>query len=302
MSVSIPFQRDFDPVYGEADQVSPLIQRLVAKNPGAFTFTGTGTYIVGHQNVAVIDPGPDMESHISALLSALKGRRVTHILVTHTHMDHSPASRALKAATGAPVYAFGPHGTRRADPGEEVEEGADHEFRPDHQLKDGETVTGEDWTITAVHTPGHTSNHLCFALKEEKALFTGDHVMGWSTTVVSPPDGDMAAYMRSLEKLTLRDDQIYWPTHGLSINQPIPFVQALLEHRRDRESQILECVTGGLKTVPDMVASMYRDVPEYLHPAAARSVLAHIIHMVETRRLHCEGAPTLHNQYELPQS
>ena len=197
MSEAIPYVRDLDFTYGEAAQVSPLIRRVVAPNASVFTFHGTGTYIVGRGNVAIIDAGPDLAQHVDAVLAAVRGETVTHLIVTHTHIDHSPATRHIKAATGAPSFGFGPHA---GGEGPAVEEGADRDFVPDHPLDDGAVIEGCGWTLEAVHTPGHTSNHLCFALKEEQALFSGDHVMGWSTTVVSPPDGDMGAYMTSLGK------------------------------------------------------------------------------------------------------
>lgn len=296
MNTPLSLNRDFDPVYGVAEDVSPLIRRVVAENPSPFTFTGTGTYIIGRGQVAVIDPGPDRTSHVAALEHALEGETVTHILVTHTHSDHSPASAPLKALTGAIIYGFGPHATGRGE-ATMVEEGADRSFKPDVELRHGDIIEGAGWTIEAVHTPGHTSNHLCFALKEEKALFPGDHVMGWSTTVVSPPDGDMAAYMRSLNHLLTRDDAIYYPTHGAPITDPKPFVRGLIRHREDREDQIMACVRDGIDRIPDMVARMYRDVPEYLHRAAARSVLAHIIHMTETRRITTNGPPSESSRY-----
>lgn len=296
----LEFDRRFDPAYGAAEQVSPLIRRVLAENPSAFTFAGTGTYIVGRVKVAVIDPGPDLASHMDALTQALQGETVTHILVTHTHRDHSPASRPLQRLTGAPILAFGPHGTGRENQGDEVEEGADRDFRPDKELRDGDVIRGDGWTLEAVHTPGHTSNHLCFALAEEKALFSGDHVMGWSTTVISPPDGDMAAYMRSLRKLLTRDDAIYWPTHGPAIRNPHDFVRGLIAHREEREAEILAAVAAGRRTIPEIVAEVYRDVPTYLHPAAARSVLAHMIHLVETRRLVTDGPARADGRYEIP--
>ncbi len=218
--MAIPFIKTFEPRYGERVPVTPLIARVVANNPGPFTFMGTGVYIVGGgDDVAVIDPGPDLPEHIEALKRALDGKRVTHILVTHTHSDHSPAAKPLKEWSGAQTYAFGPHGSGKDD-GPKVEAGGDMEFMPDVRLKDGEIVAGNGFTIEAVHTPGHTSNHLCFALKEEQALFTGDHVMGWSTTVVTPPDGDMAQYMDSVRKLEARSDKTLYPTHGAPVTAP----------------------------------------------------------------------------------
>lgn len=289
MPGTIPFNREFDFDYGTASTLSPLVRRVVARNPSAFTFYGTGTYIVGRGKVGIIDPGPPLAEHVEALLAAVRGETVTHIIVTHTHLDHSPAARLIKARTGAATYGFRPHGSRRAGP--KVEEGADHDFTPDHRLRGGDVVAGAGWTLEAVHTPGHTSNHLCFALHEEKTLFSGDHVMAWSTSVISPPDGDMQAYMHSLRKLLARDERIYLPTHGGPVRDPAPFVRSFIAHREEREAQILACLHRGQTTIPEMVKTMYAEVPEFLHPAAARSVLAHLIHMVETGRVGCSGPP-----------
>ena len=297
MADPIPFVREIAFEYGRTDTLTPLIRRVVAKNPSAFTFHGTGTYIVGHGEVAVIDPGPALDAHVQALLAAVEGEKVSHILITHTHLDHSPAARALQATTGAPTYGFGPHGGGGDSP---VEEGGDMEFAPDVVVKDGDVIRGRGWTMEAVHTPGHTSNHLCFALKEENALFSGDHVMGWSTTVVSPPDGDMRAYMASLDKLLARNETVFWPTHGPAIREPKRFVRALAAHRHLRETQIADCVRAGLVTIPEMVERMYAGVPRNLHGAAAHTVLAHIIHMVETGRLKTDGLPSRTGRYRLP--
>ncbi|MBM3554711.1 MAG: MBL fold metallo-hydrolase [Alphaproteobacteria bacterium] len=298
MAVEIPFIRDFETDYGSLVEVSPSIRRVVARNPGLFTFKGTGTYIVGRGQVAVIDPGPDLVEHVEALKNALRGETVSHILVTHTHIDHSPAAKALKAATGAPTLGFGPHGGERG--GDKVEEGGDHDFRPDHALADGDVVSGRGWTFTALHTPGHTSNHLCYALKEEAALFSGDHVMGWSTTVISPPDGDMRAYMASLDKLRGRSERRFIPTHGAPIPEPGRYVEALIAHRREREGEILACLRTGPATIPEMVKVIYAQVDPRLHGAAARSVFAHIRHMVEDGRVKAEGPPALATLYRLP--
>ncbi len=300
MSTEIPFVREDDVKYGASQSLSPLVRRVIANNPGPFTYNGTGTFIVGNDEVAVIDPGPDLATHVDALLSALDGVAVSHILVTHTHRDHSPAARLLKQKTGAPTYGFGPHGSGRPESGGQIEEGADHDFHPDHPLRHGDVIEGDGWSFETVHTPGHTSNHLCFALREEKTLFTGDHVMGWSTTVIVPPDGDMQAYMRSLDLLLKRDDKIYRPCHGPAINEPGPFVDAYIAHRRDREAQILTCLTGGPSSIAGMVEVMYADVPSFLHPAAQRSVHAHLVHMVETGRAKCDGPPRLESDYRLP--
>ena len=275
--MAIPFIRQFDPRYGEEVRVTKLISRIVANNPGPFTFMGTGVYIVGDKDVAVIDPGPDQPEHVEALKRALGGRRVTHILLTHAHSDHSPAAKPLKEWSGAPTYAFGPHNTGRDEDGPRVEAGGDMDFVPDIRVTDREIIAGNGFTFEAVHTPGHTSNHMSYALKEEKALFTGDHVMGWSTTVVTPPDGDMADYIASIEKLERRDDAILYPTHGAPVTDPKPFLAAYREHRLDREAQVLESIAGGRDTIPAMVEHMYADVDKRLHPAASRSVLAHLI-------------------------
>lgn len=290
MAAEIPFNRTPDQPPGEARAVSPLIRRIVAPNPGAFTFHGTGTYIVGHGKVAVIDPGPMIDSHLDALARALDGETVTHILVTHTHIDHSPLARPLQRRVGAPIWGCGPHGSGRHEQGAKVEEGGDREFVPDTQLRRGDTVEGDGWTITAVPTPGHTSNHLCFALREENALFTGDHVMGWSTSIVSPPDGDMRAYMASLDLLLGRDDAVYWPTHGGPVRDPKRFVAAFVAHRREREAAILACIRGGIGRIRDMVPRIYGDtIPPQLYPAAARSVFAHVIDLAERGVIAADG-------------
>lgn len=269
--------------YGLLGARSPLVRRLLARNPSPFTFTGTGTFVVGRGTVAVIDPGPDDPAHVAALLAGLAGETVSHIVVTHTHMDHSPAARAVQAATGAVITGCAP--LALSDDGPRADAGFDAYYAPDSVMADGDSIAGPGWTLTAVATPGHTSNHLCFALAQEKALFTGDHVMGWSTTVVAPPDGDMAAYMASLRKLLERDDAIYHPTHGEPVMDPQRFVRHLLSHRKQRENQIVRGITEGLVTVPAMVAAMYAMVDERLHPAAGRSVLAHLIDLEQRGRV-----------------
>ena len=290
--MAIPFDRSFEAPYGEIQRVSPMVTRLVAHNPGPFTFRGTGVYIVGAneqaRDVAVVDPGPLIPEHLDALKRALAGKRVTHILVTHTHSDHSPAAQPLKEWTGASTYGFGPHGSGKDD-GVKVEEGGDRAFAPDVFVRDGDVIEGNGFTVDCVYTPGHTSNHMCYALREEKALFTGDRVMGWSTTVVAPPDGDMAQYMKSLRKLLARDDCIFYPTHGAPIRDPKPFLQAYIDHRLEREAQILACVRDGVSSIPEMVARMYADVDKRLHPAAARSVLAHLIQLESEGRVRASG-------------
>jgi glyoxylase-like metal-dependent hydrolase (beta-lactamase superfamily II) len=263
------------------------VRRLLAGNPSPFTFTGTQTYVVGEGEVAVIDPGPDDPAHVDALIRTLQAERVAAILVTHTHRDHSPASRPLAAATGAPVV--GCTSLALEDDGPRADAAFDFDYAPDRVLRDGERVAGPGWTLEAVATPGHTSNHLCFALAEAGALFTGDHVMGWSTSIISPPDGNMADYMRSLHRLLERDDRVYYPTHGPAVTDPKAHVQALIDHRRMREARILAQLAAGAATIPDMVAAIYQDVDPSLHPAAQRSVLAHLIDLEQRGRVACDG-------------
>ncbi|MBV8972252.1 MAG: MBL fold metallo-hydrolase [Sphingomonadaceae bacterium] len=261
--------------YGHVETLSPLVRRVLAHNPGPFTYTGTGTYIVGRGTVAIVDPGPDDPAHIAALLAAVAGETVSHLVVTHTHRDHSPAAVAVKAATGAEVIGCAP--LVLDDLGPRADAGFDRTYAPDRVLADGESVAGPGWKLTAIATPGHTSNHLCFALPEERALFSGDHVMGWSTTVIAPPDGDMTAYMASLRRLLDRDDAVYYPTHGAPVTEPQRLVRGLITHRKQRETQILTRLGEGAATVPAMVATMYAGVDPRLHAAAGLSVTAHLI-------------------------
>jgi glyoxylase-like metal-dependent hydrolase (beta-lactamase superfamily II) len=267
--------------------LEPLVRRLLAPNPSPFTFTGTETYIVGRGEVAVIDPGPDLPDHVEAILAATEGERISAILCTHTHRDHSPASRPLQVASGAPIIGCAP--LTLDDDGPRADAAFDAEYRPDRVLTDGEMLSGPGWTLEAVATPGHTSNHLCFALHESKALFSGDHVMGWSTTVVSPPDGDMAAYMASLDRLLGRDDRIYYPAHGDPVKEPQRFVRAVAAHRRQRERQILDLLEQEAQAIPAMVGSMYRGIDPRLHGAAGRSVLAHLIDLEARDRVWRDG-------------
>ena len=291
----IPFRKQMRFDYGRAGTVAPGVRRIVCNNPGPFTFHGTNSYVVGEGEVAVIDPGPDDADHVEALTRAVAGETVSHVIVTHTHIDHSPATRAFARAVGAPIV-----GALPAPPadGEPPMEAADHEFEPDIHLADGEAIAGPGWTLTPVFTPGH--NHHCFALAEGGILFSGDHVMGWNTTIVSPPDGNMGDYLRSLETCIAREDSLYLPGHGPPIERPRPFVRAYLKHRRMREGQILRCLEDGQATVPAMVGRMYAHLPERMRWAAGRSVLAHLEHMVETGRIACDGPPTAEARYRLP--
>ncbi len=294
----IPFVRELDFEYGRCDQVSPLIRRVIARNPGPFTFTGTGVYIVGRGQVAVIDPGPDQPEHFEALKAALTGEQVTHVLVTHHHLDHSPLAHPLALAFGARVHGL-PAPAPHASDAPALEEAGDDRFRPDVIVADGDTLAGPGWTLEAVTTPGHTSNHVCFALKEENALFSGDHVMGWSTTVITPPDGDMGDYLASLEKVKARGFSTLWPTHGAPVRDVAPFIDAYIAHRRAREAQILEALGAGLVTIKAMVPSLYAAVDPRLHPAAAHSVLAHMIQLVREGRVVSSGEPNLETAYRL---
>jgi len=297
MAVDIPFRRELDFTYGASDIVAPGIRRVIAENPSPFTLYGTGTYILGTGEVAVIDPGPADASHIQAIMNATEGETITHILVTHTHMDHSPGCRLLKEVCDAKTYAYGPHGAGKLEQGVQVEEGGDMEFSPDVIVRHGDTLKADDWSVECVYTPGHTSNHMCFQLREQKALFTGDHVMGWSTSIISPPDGDMADYLDSLTLLLDRDDNVYWPTHGPAITDPKKMVNAFIEHRQERENQILRCIDDGIHIIADMVPLMYKGTPEFMYPAAARSVFAAVEYLVKKRQLASDGVVSLTAQY-----
>ena len=304
----IPYVRQFDFTYGRRDQVSPLIQRVIADNPGPFTFTGTGTYIVGRNmpgaRVAVIDPGPEDEAHLHALLRAVKGRTVSHILVTHTHRDHAPLSRALaEAVGGAPILAAKPHGptVHASDAIDQaaMDEDDDADFKADVILSDGDRIEGDGWTLEAMATPGHASNHMAFVLREENALFSGDHVMGWSTTVVAPPDGDMTAYMASLERVLARGFSTLWPTHGPAITQVAPFLKAYRHHRLEREAQIMARLAAGDETIAEMVPALYAAVDQRLWPAASLSVLAHLIALVDRGLVAATPQPVLEARYRI---
>ncbi|MEL6878372.1 MAG: MBL fold metallo-hydrolase [Pseudomonadota bacterium] len=261
---------------GTAEQLDPLIRRVLAPNPSPYTYTGTQTYVVGGGiDVAVIDPGPNEPAHLDAIIETVGEARIAAIMCTHTHRDHSPAAAPLKERTGAPIVGCAPLVLKSDRP--RADEAFDTTYEPDRVLEDGEQMTGEGWTLTAVHTPGHTSNHLCFALEESKALFTGDHVMGWSTSVVIPPDGDMGDYMRSLERLMARDDAVYHSAHGAAITKPQQLVRGMIGHRRQRENQILRLMGEAPRPIPDFIPHMYKGLDERLIPAAEMSVEAHLI-------------------------
>ncbi len=294
----IPYVRDIKFEYGRCDQVSPLIRRVVANNPGPFTFTGTGTYIIGKgEGVAVIDPGPDMADHLQAILDATAHERISHILITHHHLDHSPLARPLAAATGAVIY--GCAVATLHDEGDVKLEAGNDRFIPDVSICGGSVITGHGWTMEAIPTPGHTSNHICYGLREENALFSGDHIMGWSTTVVTPPDGNMADYLASLELIKAREFKTLWPTHGPPVTEVTPFLDAYIDHRRDRENQILEQLEAGETQIKTMVPKIYIGVDPRLYPAAAHSVLAHVIELVRAGRVEVTGAPTVDSAFTL---
>ncbi len=300
MSDDPVFDRALPGQPGEIVALSPLVRRIVADNGGPFTFTGTCTYIVGHGEVAVIDPGPDDPAHIEAVAGALANERVRAILVTHTHRDHSPGAPLLAALTGAPVVGCPPHrAARELAEGElnVLDASADRDYAPDRILAEGDVVSGPGWTLTAVETPGHTMNHLAFALAEEETLFSGDHVMAWSTSIVAPPDGAMGPYMASLEKLKGRSETIYWPGHGGAVREPARFVRALLQHRRQREAAILRRLEAGDRAIPAIVAHVYEGIAPILTGAAALSVLAHLEDLVDRDLVRCDAAPTLEALY-----
>jgi glyoxylase-like metal-dependent hydrolase (beta-lactamase superfamily II) len=289
----IAFERDFEPAYGSPQPVSGLLRRIVCRNPGPFTFTGTNSYVVGHGEVAIIDPGPDDDTHLEALMAAVGGEMVSHIVVTHCHRDHSTMAPRLKALTGAPVHAFGRHPSAGAANGQGLDAAIDLAFQPDRRLSHGDVIAGQTWTLEAVHTPGHTSDHLALALVQDRALLSGDHVMAWSTSVVAPPDGNMADYLASLRLLLDRDDEVYWPGHGGPSRAPKRFVRALIAHRQMREASILERIRHGDRTVTDVVRTVYADVDPRLHGAAALSALAHVEHLIAQGKVECDGAASL---------
>jgi glyoxylase-like metal-dependent hydrolase (beta-lactamase superfamily II) len=268
------------------EQVHPLVRRVLADNPSPFTFTGTQTHIVGVGEVAVIDPGPDLPDHVAAILAATEGERIVAIVCTHTHRDHTPAAVPLKARTGAPVMGCAP--ILAAD-GSGLEAGFDQSYAPDRIMTDGDRVSGPGWTLEAFATPGHTSNHLCFALPEADAVFTGDHLMGWSTSVVIPPDGHMGQYLASLEKLAERGGSVYFPAHGDPVTRPQRLVRSTIGHRRQREAQILRLLGEKARSVPEMVSTMYVGLDPRLVKAAELTVLAHLIALQDNGRAMVQG-------------
>jgi len=283
---------------GATEQLEPLVRRVLAPNPSPFTYTGTQTYLVGAEGeLAVIDPGPDDPAHLDALAAAIGGAKVVAIACTHTHRDHSPAAAPLAARTGAPIVGCAPLAIESGEP--RVDAPFDKAYAPDRVLADGERISGTGWTLTAVATPGHTSNHLCYALDESGALFTGDHVMGWSTSVVAPPDGNMADYMASLDLLTRRHDRVYWPGHGGPVAEPASFVRAFIAHRRMREAAIVKRLQSGDRSIAEMVPHIYHGLAPTLVPAASLSVLAHLHYLIGQGIVASEGPARLTSAFRL---
>ncbi|MBT9288399.1 MBL fold metallo-hydrolase [Prosthecodimorpha staleyi] len=296
------FDKDFDPRYGEPVRVSPLVRRITARNPGPFTFAGTNSWLVGERALAVIDPGPDDPDHIALLMAAIGRADVAAIVITHTHRDHSPAAAAIAAATGAPILAEGPHRPSRPLALGEVnplDASGDHDFRFDRRVGDGDRIEGDGWTLEAIATPGHCANHLAFALPEEDAVFSGDHVMAWSTSIVAPPDGAMSDYMASLDRMMARSDGLYWPGHGGPVREPGTFLADLKAHRLGREKAVLDRVTAGDGTIPAMVRVIYAEVDPRLHGAAGLSVLAHLEDLVARGVIASDGPPAIDGRYRL---
>ncbi len=302
MSDDIPFDKTFDLPPGKVEEVAPGIRRILCNNPGPFTFKGTVSYIVGRGRVAVIDPGPLDDAHSAALLDAVRGETVTHIFITHTHRDHSPAAARLKAATGAPTLGEGPHrAARPLNIGEArpLDSSGDMDFRPDRVLADGDVVEGDGWALEAITTPGHCANHMAFALKGTDILFAGDHVMAWSTPVVAPPDGSMSDYMASLDKLARRAETTYYPGHGAAVRDAPRFVQQFIRHRRAREAAILDQLKRGETDIPSMVQDIYVGLDPRLTKAAGLSVLAHLEDLVARGKVATDGAPSVGGRYRL---
>jgi glyoxylase-like metal-dependent hydrolase (beta-lactamase superfamily II) len=302
MPDDIPFDRTFDLMPGQVEEIAPGVRRLLADNPSPFTFKGTVSYIVGRGQVAIIDPGPDDARHIAALLDAIRGETASHIFVTHTHRDHSPAAARIKAATGAMTVAEGPH--RAARPlhigeAKRLEASADMEFRPDLALPDGEVVSGPGWSLEAVTTPGHTANHMAFALRERNLMFCGDHVMAWSTPVVAPPDGAMSDYMASLRKLAKRAENVYFPGHGGAVRDAPRFIAAYMRHREGREASILRRLEKGPAEIPTLVRAIYIGLDPRLTGAAGLSVLAHLEDLVARGIVATDGPASISGIYRL---
>ena len=302
MAEDIPYDKKFELVPSKVDAPMPGVRRILCNNPSPFTFKGTVSYIVGRGKVAIIDPGPDDPAHNAALLDAVRGETVTHIFVTHTHRDHSPGVPTIRQATGALVLAEGPHRPARplhVGDGPRLESSNDTDFRPDRALADGEVVRGDGWTVEAITTPGHTANHMAYAFREADVVFSGDHVMAWSTPVVSPPDGSMGDYMASLQKLAKRSEQVYFPGHGGVVRNAPRFVAAYILHRKAREASILNRLSKGETDIPDLVGAIYSNLDPRLVKAAGMSVLAHLEDLVARGEAATNGPPSIAGRYRL---
>ncbi|SDP70775.1 Glyoxylase, beta-lactamase superfamily II [Phyllobacterium sp. YR620] len=298
--MSLVFDTSFAPRYGEAVDIAPKVQRITVNNPSPFTFHGTNSYLVGHDTLALIDPGPLDDAHHAALIRAIAGRPVSHIFVSHTHRDHSPLAARLRDELGAVVVAEGRHRPARPLHVGEVnllDASGDTDFVPDLVASDGSVIEGDGWALRSIHTPGHTANHMVFALEEIGVLFSADHVMAWATSIVAPPDGAMSDYMRSLDLLLHRHDRIYFPGHGGPVTKPKTFVRGLKAHRKIRERAILERVRAGDRTIPAMVVVIYRETDPRLHGAAGLSVLAHLEDLVARGVVHTDGNPAIDGVY-----
>jgi glyoxylase-like metal-dependent hydrolase (beta-lactamase superfamily II) len=281
MSAELAFNRNDDVDYGVPEEVAPLVRRIVANNPSPYTFLGTNTYLVGRGRVIVIDPGPADERHLAAIAEATRGERVSHILITHSHRDHSEGARPMQALLGGEVMSFGPTNSKRGAGAPGLGEAfVDAAFLPDRRLKDGDEVKAGGVALDVLHTPGHAPDHLCFALVGQRTVFTGDHVMGWNTTVIAPPEGNMAKFLASLEKLLPRHDKLFLPGHGGRVQTPQRVVRAYMMHRQWREQTILACLDEGVSTIPAIVAKIYGALDADLKAAAALSVLAHLEHLI----------------------
>lgn len=294
------FDLEFQPAHETAVPVARDILRVTVNNPGPFTFHGTNSYVIGKESVVVVDPGPEDETHLAALMAAIGGRPVSHILVSHTHRDHSPLSRRLKEATGAPIVAEGPHRPARLLHDGEINpfsESSDSDFAPDIAVSDGERIEADGFSLTTILTPGHTANHAAFALDGTGIVFSADHVMAWSTSIVAPPDGAMSDYMASLDRLLAREDRVYFPGHGGPVKDPPAFLRGLRTHRRMRERAVLERIRAGDRLIPDMVKVIYASTAPHLHGAAALSVLAHLEDLVEKGLVATDGPPRLTGAY-----
>ena len=303
--MALTFNRNFDPAYGTAVTVADGVQRLCCPNPGPFTWHGTNTYLIGERDVAVLDPGPNSPQHIDAILSALNGRTVSHIVISHTHSDHSPGAALLQAKTGAPIIAEGPHrAARPLQPGETnmLDAACDYDLEIDHRVAHGDSIDGTGWSLEVIATPGHTANHLAFALQGSDILFSADHVMAWSTSIVAPPDGSMKDFMTSLDTLLKRQETRYLPGHGGPVEDAHQFVEGLIAHRKNREKSVLDRLALGSSTIQDMVAIIYRDVDKSLHGAAALSLYAHIEDLLARGLVHCAGIPSITQEYSLVQA